>query len=437
MSKIRGPYKRTKRNASKRPANYFKPEHEDQGHYISWAGVILRGDHYVYVQYKIHGESKQFRCPRSKTLWLDSQNIDYAKHIVDEWKKANNNSTGVGSLLPDFYMKHRGAFIKWLSSSAEHSTIQGYEDALKMYVFPYIVERLKIKSVQKWDNTVISKWDAFLMKQIENSNSRNRKRTALRRYLKFLKRTNEILIIPQIINESISRNSKEVPLPGDSLPDWKDVLKWLKSLPSGRYRFIRAVTLGFGLRISEALLVDPDDFIGMESLNDLSSRNDFVSKAIDQKAGYLFLNVDKAVKRNISKEITAFIGKEQDLTPKSGSYIACCTNKEMARFIVKMINENENQLDGKPDEMYKTRERLKPDLSGFKFHEYRPHDDRRLNITLQCLDLSLSIQDCVEAVCMFHGQSSRDVFNRYFQWGKTQRRKQKREKGTKLKIISL
>lgn len=47
----------------------------------------------------------------------------------------------------------------------------------------------------------------------------------------------------------------------------------------------------------------------------------------------------------------------------------------------------------------------------------RPHDDRRLNITLQCLDLSMDINDVVEICTLLHGESSREVFGRYFQWG--------------------
>lgn len=75
------------------------------------------------------------------------------------------------------------------------------------------------------------------------------------------------------------------------------------------------------------------------------------------------------------------------------------------------------------------------DQSEFKFNEYRPHDDRRLNITLQCLDLSMDINDVVEICTLLHGQSSREVFGRYFQWGLTQRRKQDKAEGKKLKLF--
>ena len=92
-------------------------------------------------------------------------------------------------------------------------------------------------------------------------------------------------------------------------------------------------------------------------------------------------------------------------------------------------------MEYKKDQIYKTIQSLPIDKSGFKFHQYRPHDDRRLNITLQCLDLE--IEDRVEICCQLHGQSSRDVFFRYFQWGLMQRRKQISIKGTELKVFDL
>lgn len=79
---------------------------------------------------------------------------------------------------------------------------------------------------------------------------------------------------------------------------------------------------------------------------------------------------------------------------------------------------------------------LPVDNSVYKFNEYRPHDDRRLNITFQCLDLSMDINDVVEICTLLNGQSSREVFGRYFQWGPTQRRKQGLRPGQKLAIFA-
>ena len=85
----------------------------------------------------------------------------------------------------------------------------------------------------------------------------------------------------------------------------------------------------------------------------------------------------------------------------------------------------------------KIRNQLAVNNTKFKFDQYRPHDDRRLNITLQCLDLCTEINDVVEICCQLHGQSSREVFAKYFQWGQMQRRIKKKEQLGKLTIIAL
>lgn len=87
------------------------------------------------------------------------------------------------------------------------------------------------------------------------------------------------------------------------------------------------------------------------------------------------------------------------------------------------------------EQVYKIKDLAAIDRSPHEFHKYNPHDDRRLNITLQCLDLSMEMNDVVEVCCQLHGQSSREVFNRYFQWGQMQRRIQKKGKSGPLKVI--
>lgn len=100
-----------------------------------------------------------------------------------------------------------------------------------------------------------------------------------------------------------------------------------------------------------------------------------------------------------------------------------------------MIEAGEHLEELKKNGIYRVIYELPVDKSEFQFHEYRPHDDRRLNITLQCLDLSMDINDVIEICTLLHGQSSREVFNRYFQWGLTQRRRQKAKTGKKLEIF--
>ena len=430
----RGPYRKTlDKKVTSRPANFFRLDHEQKGYFVSWANAYDRGDGQISVCYKLQGDRKQYRTPRWKSSWFDNLGLDQCQLAVDSWKKSNNNSMGVGNLTPAFYQSHRRNFFKWLNNTAKHVTIAQYEQALKQYVFPYFVERMGINKPKLWNQDIIDKWDAFLGEHIKQATSRNRKRTALRRYLKFLKRAGEIKIIPQIFDEAIKRDTKETIIPGE-LPEWKDVVSWLKKLPSGRYRFIRAISMGFGLRVSEAFAVEEDDLFGFESIDQIVARNDFISRIVEKELGSLFLYVDKADKKKVSKDIIRILG-EQDNEPKTGPYTACCTCPELAEFIYELIKNGEHLEELSKDDIYRILYNLPVDNSPFLFNQYRPHDDRRLNITLQCLDLSMDINDVIEICTLLHGQSSREVFGRYFQWGLTQRRKQQSKKGKKLQIF--
>lgn len=420
---------------SERPTNFFAQLHEHSGLIVSWADAVDRGNGQISVLYKVFGERKQYRCPRFKTAYLDGKGLEFAKLEVQLWKNDNNNAQGKGNLLPPFYLLHRKDYLQFLHQNARHTTIDGYEAALRQYVFPFFVGRLKLDSPSRWTQDAVMRWENFLSEQLKEASSRNRKRTALRRYLKFLKLKGIIKFIPQIINEETSRETLETPIPGD-LPQWKDVLDWLRKLSPGRYRFVRAVGMAFGLRVSEALAVEEFDFIGEEETEDLKSRGDFISQIVNKGKCYLLLNVNKAKKRTINPEIIKILGGDINKEPKSGPYTACCSNQEVAEFIVELIDNKEHLGSLKKDEIYKIMNEVPFDPSSFRFHLYRPHDDRRLNITLQCLDFSNDITDVIETVCILHGQSSRDVFNKYFQWGQTQRRMVKRKSGGKLRVIN-
>lgn len=431
----RGVYRKTKSKlVIGKPSNFFKKDHENLGHFVTWADAVDRGGGSISVLYKVQGEDKQHRTPRWKSAWFDAQGIDKAKLAVEEWKKSNNNSTGKGKLLPPFYLSHRRAFIKWLANTSRPSTIAGYEAALEQYVFPFVVEKLGLSNPKHWTQDIVSKWEASLASHLSDANSRNRKRTAFNRYLRFLFHRNEISVLPQILFESKKRKTKETVIPGD-LPHWKDVVSWIKTLPPGRFRFVRAVGLGFGLRISEAFAVQEEDFIGGDCKDDLLIRNNFVSRIVEKGIGALFLEVTKADKRKVPDDIVKILGQENNDEPKSGPYTACCTNSEMANLIIELINNGEHLQEMTKEQVYKDKANLPIDVSGFNFHLYNPHDDRRLNITLQCLDLSIGINDFVEICCQLHGQSSRDVFNKYFQWGQMQRRVQRKGTLTKLSIL--
>ncbi|MFA5584890.1 MAG: hypothetical protein WDA09_11825 [Bacteriovoracaceae bacterium] len=438
MSKSkRGPYNKTKNKmVSGKPSNFLKVEHEHSGHIISWANAVDRGDGQISVLYKIFGERKQYRCPRYKTAYLDALGLEFAKLEVQQWKNENNNNKGRGDMLPPFYLSHRVDFLQYLHQTARHTTIDGYEAGLRQYVFPYFIGRLKLDSPSKWTLDSIVRWENFLCEQIPKASSRNRRRTAFRRYLKFLKFKGIIKTIPLILDEQNKRDSMETPIPGE-LPQWDDVLNWLRKLPPGRYRFVRTVAVAFGLRISEALAVEELDILGNDEVEDLKNRGDFLSNVINKGTGFLLLHVHKAKKKKINKDIIKILGDKVSKEPKSGPYTACCTNQGLAEFILELIDNGEHLKELQGDDVYKIIKDMPFDPSAFKFNEYRPHDDRRLNITLQCLDLSSKVSDVIETVCTLHGQSSRDVFNRYFQWGLTQRRKVSRKLGSKLKIIQV
>jgi integrase len=415
-----------------KPSNYFKSEHENELLFVTWADVIDRGGNQFSVLYKLAGSKKQYRCARGKSAWLDTFDLEYARKVISDWKNSNNNQLGKGSLLPPMYLGHREDFIKWLGNTARHATISSYESFLRMYVFPFFVEKLLLENPTKWDDDALARWSGFLDKNVESLSTRNRIRTGLRRYLKFLKYKNIIKRIPDIYNESRRRNSKETPIPGD-LPEWSDVVDWIRSLPKGRYRFIRGVMKAFGLRISEACLVNEFDFFGSESEDEIDQKNDYIRELKNNGIGKLFLHVNKADKRKVGKHLIDILG-EQETEPKSGPYTACCTNKEFATLIVEMIQNKEHLEELSRDEVYRVKSQMPVDYSSYNFHKYKLHDDRRLNITLQLFDLKVA--NSIDMCCMLHGQSSRDVFSRYFQWGLVQKRKKKQKKGFDLKIFN-
>ncbi|POB13871.1 hypothetical protein C0Z22_07365 [Halobacteriovorax sp. DA5] len=419
--KRRGPYKNTLKNIKPfRPANYFKKEHENKGLYITWASPVDRGGGQISVAYKIQGEKKQFRTPRHKTVWMDEFDIEYCKVIIEEWKNGNNNSLGRGNLEPSFYIAHKVEFLNWLSKTCKHSTIYGYDRSLRMYSFPFLVEKLQLLHPKQWDVKSIERWEIFMSSQDLSSSSRNRHKSALRRYLRFLKLKGEIKVVPQILNEPESRESREKILPGE-LPEWDDVVGWIKGLPRGRYRFIMAICAGFGVRISEACAVTRRNFLGIKSSLYIDKKNDYIKTIKDAGLGALFLYVDTAIKAPVGADIIKVLG-EPDNDPKTGPYTACCTNQEMANLIIEMIKNKEHQMQMTKEQITKEIASLPRDNSIFKFDQYRSHDYRRLNITLQSMDLDL--ESNVEICCRTHGHSSREMFLRYFQWGLTQRRNQ-------------
>ncbi len=430
----RGPYSKARNKySSEKPRTYFREEHEFGGHFVTWADVVDRGCGKIYISYKVKGDDKQFRVPREKSAWLDPHGLEYARLDIANWKNANNNSIGRGSMSPPFYLAHRREFLKWLHHTARHSTINGYEASLVQDVFPYFVGKLKLETPHRWDLESIARWETFLLEQCREPSTRNRKRTALRRYFRFLKLRSEVKTLPLILNEPESRESIETPIPG-ALPEWKDVIQYLKRVPAGRVRFLMASCAAFGVRISEALAITEQDFFGAESEQFINAKHDYIRKIKDAGLGALFLYVESARKRKVKDDIIKVLGEADDL-PKSGKYTACCTNEEMAQFIVELIENGEHLEEISPDAVYRFQRTLPHDPSPNKFHEYTNHDYRRLNITLQTMDLD--IDGRIDVCCLTHAHSSREAFKKYFQWGLLQRRNQKRDSSVKLKVFKI
>lgn len=177
-------------------------------------------------------------------------------------------------------------------------------------------------------------------------------------------------------------------------------------------------------------------FFGKESEKFIDSKNDYIRKIKNAGVGALFLQVREAKKRRVKKELMKVLG-DQDKSPKTGPYTACCTNLEMGKLIVEMLDNDEHLEDLSKNEIEKAIANLPIDDSCFKFHEYRSHDYRRLHITLSSLDLELD--DKVEICCSIHGQRSRDIFFTYFQWGLMQRRnsEQKEAEGLGLQLFNI
>jgi integrase len=258
----RGPNQSTRKVMVKdMPKNFFRKEHEKRGLHITFANAYDRKNGCIYIQYSLLGSRKKYWSPRAKTAWLDDKGLEYAQNVARKWKEANQNSIGSLESVPLFYVSHRREFIKFLYNTARHTTIEGYERSLIQYVFPYFVGKLELNHPKKWNQDVVRQWDALLEKFVPKPSSRNRKRTALRRYFEFLYKKNLIKIIPLIVGEAVVRETDETPIPGE-LPNWSDVVNWFRSMQPGRYRFVRAVSCAFGLRISESMAVKYEDFLG-------------------------------------------------------------------------------------------------------------------------------------------------------------------------------
>lgn len=255
--------------------NYFRKEHTLPGPPIILSSVwwVFRGkQNQVHVSYKVLGEG-QFRSPRKLCKWLDGKPPEFITHELNLWKeRVNRVSDSPDAYLPDFFLKHQTEFIKWCHKTARQSTVQSYLGLLAQHVFPFFTIRMRESDVRKWGK-LISEYNRFIEHKIKTVRSRNTARTALRRYLKFLIYKGALSEMPTILNEAESLKAQEKVLPGDKLPSWVHIHRWISSLPRGRSRWVITLCAAFGIWVSEALAARPGDLIGKAQLDNYLNTN--------------------------------------------------------------------------------------------------------------------------------------------------------------------
>jgi integrase len=411
--------------------NYLRPEHRKGSNTVSYIGFQKRGNG-IYVLYTLTGERTQYRSSRKDCKHLDALPDEAVSIELDVWKSQYNTSAGAsGTLYPEFYLNQKLEFFKYLQKEgANTGTIDDYNSYLGNYVFPFLHSKLCLNSPKDYKPVHVDKWEQFLNKSVDVIGTRNRIRTAFRRYLKFLKRKGLIATMPQIINDRDVRESLEKPIPCDYLPSYSEVVAYLRQIPPSRFRFLWAITFAFGVRVGEALCVEHDDVYGKSDIEFLAGSRGTIEMLADKKVAYLFLSIDSSRKKKARDAVLKLISSEEDEgKAKSGSYFACCTNKEIAKFILEVVANGEHEAPMIKNE-HNFFKHLAKDDSKANFHLWRFHDARRFHITMQALDLK-ELPNTIDVVCELHAHHSPQTFKKYYQWGLMHKRLEKRGKSNK------
>ncbi len=418
--------------------NYLRPEHRKGIHQIGYLGFQKRGQS-ICVLYMLTGSRIQYRSFRKDCKHLDELPPEAIEVTLEQWKSVYNQSYGaVGTIYPEFYLANKSNFFKYLQNEgAGTETIDSYNSYLGNHIFPFMTNKLGLKNPKEYKNIHIDKWEQSIAKTFSHASTRNRARTAFRRYLKFLKRKGLIDAIPQIINEREVRDTREKPIPCDYLPDYKEVVAYIKKLPRSKFRFLWTLTFAFGVRIGEALCVERKDVYDKSDLEFISDSRSVVSFLTDKKLAYLFLKIDRSRKKPARDAVLKLISKgEKEGKTKSGDYFACCSNLEIANFIVELIENGEHEMELDRNEHNYFRH-FKEDTSSATFHLWRFHDARRYHITMQTLDF-MELPNKIDIICELHAHHSQQTFKKYFQWGLMHKRLEKRagDKSKKITLIS-
>ena len=408
--------RKASQNEKTKKRDYLRPEHGGEGPPVLITSVFhnRRGNR-VNVFYTIFGQRTQHRTPRALLVWLDDKEPDFIDKELAAWKERVNAQADptFSACRPDFYLKDKAALIRYLGVTAAPQTVQQYIEALENHVFPFFARKLRSDKPQEWYQDY-HRWYSYLEKCRLAATTRNRIRTALNGYLRFLREKKGVNIVAMTHFEKNKRAQREgKTLPGNVLPSYSEALQWLNTLKPGRSRWTIAIMLAFGVRVSEALTTKPNDLLGEHDREMLEKKEGLYKSMIAKHHPTALLNVLVADKRALVRDDIKRILGNQPETPKGGAYTAVCFDEKLSEFLAEAIEREEFKGETTYDIVDRTIEE-----SGHKvFSQYSTHDFRRLSITHHVLhtgDMFLTSR--------LHGQVSDIVVRRYYQWGLEQQR---------------
>jgi hypothetical protein len=378
----------------------------------------------VVVQYTLEGNSrKSYKTPRGLTMWLDDRSDEFVRRELNEWKETHNlrvPGNKLPSHVPDFWRRDIEAFTKWArgSGAGTHTTV-AYVEGLQNHVFPFFCRRLGVDNVREWHRHYVA-WSEYLEKVVPALSTRNKLRTALRRYLKFLKAKRGFSDLHLPTNEKHARQTREGQiLPGNELPSYDKVGKWFDRLPRGRARWIIGLCIAFGTRIGEAIVARPTDLFGAGDVEDLKKESETVRRLLSDYRPFAFLRVNKTgVTWQINKELQQLLPKMEwdengvkNRTKTGDDYMAVCFDAAWATRILDMYESEDFAGDEAVGPIYQQVLKIITESGDDLFSQYRPHDFRRLSITHKLN----AIQE-ERLVGRMHGQVSPATLRRYYQW---------------------
>ncbi len=365
------------------------------------------------VLYRLNGDRKIFKSPRVLTAWLDGLSLDKIKDELERWiKRENGWDDSLEKAFSETYLEHRVRFLKWLSADGrvQSGTLATYEMQLARYVFPFF-RKFRLKENQWGEN--LGKWSQWLALQGIEAETRNRVRTAVRRWLKYgiyfgLWTT----AVPA--DERVSKTKDKRPIPFDYLPKHDEVLAVIKALPPSRERWLLAMVMGFGVRVSEALAMTSANLLGKTQIASDSHRTTVASNYVVRhgKGAYkpfLMMDVNERVREGNS-EIALIVKQEDDTEPKSGPYVAVCLDIETAKFIQQLVKNKEFELP-EPNSLYDVFDDLPDGYDSWRYHHFRKWHETWVG-------LGWGAEDAAQS----HGHSRVVATKRYIQWALTRLR---------------